>query len=224
MDANNNATSDMTAKGSLLARAGAELKLVIANYHHMVAWRRPQGCQCEGCHAWRTIAQHLYEFTDIRCRNAFKAWEVTVPNLTTTEGKNDMLTQYFKGSSYSATWYVGLVDNTGFTSYAAGDTAAKITTSTPTGGTNSWQESTAYSAANRVTWTGGTAASGSIDNSGSAASFSINATVTVRGLLLVSTNTKGGTTGKLFGVSDITTARALLSGDTFACTVTNTLT
>lgn len=145
--------------------------------------------------------------------------------VVTTEGGNDMLTKYFKGSGYTATWYVGLVDNAQFSAYAIGDTAAKICTSgnvnAPT--TNAWAEGTPYSNANRVTWTGGTAASKSIDNSGSVAAFTINATLTVHGGFLISNNTKGGTSGVLFGAGDFSANRSVVSGDTLNVTSTMTV-
>lgn len=48
-------------------------------------------------------------------------WREVVRNLVTTEGKNDLLTKYFKGSSYTAAWFM-LLKGTG--SPAAGDTLA----------------------------------------------------------------------------------------------------
>ena len=46
-------------------------------------------------------------------------WREVNRNLVVTAGLNDVLTQYFKGSSYTAAWYVGLK---GAGSVAAGDT------------------------------------------------------------------------------------------------------
>lgn len=143
-------------------------------------------------------------------------WVEEVPNLVTMEGKNDLLTQYLKGAAYTANWFAGLVNNAGFTAYAAGDTAAQIN------GTNGWAEVTPYSNANRPTWTGGTAAGGSIDNTGAVAVFNINATATIRGAFLVSSNVKNGTAGKLYGEADFSMARSVVSGDTLNVTVTLT--
>src|SRR5579859_1174720 len=153
------------------------------------------------------IAVHsIYRF---ECRDKYGnlKWVEEVPNLVTTEGKNDLLTQYFKGSAYTATWFVGLVDNATFTAYAVGDTAAQIN------GTNGWKESVAYSNATRVTWTGGTVAGGSVDNSAAAAVFNINATATIRGAFLISNSTKNGVTGKLYCEADFSVARSVISGD-----------
>jgi len=140
-------------------------------------------------------------------------WVEEVPNLVTTAGKNDLLTKYFKGSSYTATWYVGLVDNASFSAYAAGDTMSSHA---------GWVEGTPYSNSTRVAWSGGTASGGSIDNSASAASFTINATLTVRGAFLCSDSTKGGTSGTLYGEADFGASRSVISGDTLNVTVTLT--
>src|SRR5690242_14266502 len=67
-------------------------------------------------------------------------WRDLFCNLVVTGGKNDLLTQYFKGSAYTAAWYVGLIDNAGFTVIAAGDTM---------GSHSGWAESTAYANAGR---------------------------------------------------------------------------
>lgn len=145
-------------------------------------------------------------------------WEEYVPNLVTTEGKNDTLTQYFKGSAYTAAFFVGLVDNASFTAFAAGDTAAQIN------GTNQWLESSAYSQSVRQTLTLGTASAGSIDNSGAVATFSINGTVTLHGAFVATSSTKGGTSGKLYGEAAFSANRSLASGDTITVQVTLTQT
>lgn len=141
-------------------------------------------------------------------------WEEKGSNIVTTAGKNDILTKYFKGSSYTATWYVGLVDNASFSAYAAGDVI---------GSHAGWLESTAYSNANRPPLTLGTASGGSIDNTGSVAVFNINATATIRGAFIVTDNTKGGTsTGTIYGEADFSSSRSVINGDTLNVTVTLT--
>ncbi len=203
----------------LIARSESVMTARAENFWHVVNLRRPRDCKCPGCRSWREIPERFHEEARslIHCRFAYIAWALAIPNLVTTEGKNDLLTNYLKGSGYTATFYVALVDNASFTAYAAGDVAAQIN------GTNGWRESTAYSNANRVTWTGGTASGGSIDNSASQAAFNINATATIRGSFLITNSTKGGTTGKLYGEADFATARAVLSGDTLNVTITCTV-
>ena len=140
-------------------------------------------------------------------------WVEEVPNIVVTAGLNDLLDKYFKGSTYTAAHYVGLVDNAGWTAYAAGDTM---------GSHAGWSESTAYSNANRPTLTLGTVSAGSVDNSASKAVFNINGTATIRGAFVTTNNTKGGTTGTLYGEADFASARAVINGDTLNVTVTLT--
>lgn len=147
-------------------------------------------------------------------------WRDGFTNLITNEGLDDLLSKYLKGSSYTATWYVGLVDNANFTSFASGDTAAGITLDASGG--NSWQEFDDYSESNRQTWTGGSVSSQSVDNSGSKAAFSIDATGTVKGAFTISDNTIGGTSGVLLSEGAFSSARSVENGDTLNVTVTFT--
>jgi hypothetical protein len=82
--------------------------------------------------------------------------------------------------------------------------------------TKSFNETTPYSDATRPAWTKNAAASGgAMSNSSSRASFTINATGRVFGAFLTSNNTKGGTTGTLYGGGLFSTgSRSVLNGDT----------
>jgi len=146
---------------------------------------------------------NIWTFTAYASKQSYrmgrKLWEVQIKNLVPTAGLNDSLTKYFKGSAYTATWFVGLIDNANFSALAATDTAAKITTSAPSGGTNGWRESVAYTETVRQTLTLGTAVAGVISNASSLAAFTINAPITLKGGFLVSNSTKGGNSGILFG-------------------------
>ncbi len=211
------------------------MELHYENIYRYECLRRPQGCKCSGCKKLAFLSplrieerlnficpyiSHLISkwFQSlIKCGNATIAWTEEIRNLVTTEGKNDQLTQYFKGSAYTATPFLGLVNNAGFTAYSTGDTAAQI------GGTNGWAEGTPYSNATRVAWVGGTASGGSIDNTASVAAFNINATLTVRGGFVATSSTKNGTAGKLYGEADFSVARSVVSGDTLNVTSTFTL-
>lgn len=146
-------------------------------------------------------------------------WKIEAPNLVVNQGLQDMNTKYFKGSTYTAAWYVGLYGAAASNNPLATDTAA----SHP-----GFTEITPYSNANRPTATFGTATTADpsvIDNSSSAASFSINATATVGGAFLISDNTKGGTAGVLFSASDFASPgdRSVISGDTLVVTYTFSL-
>jgi len=147
-------------------------------------------------------------------------WEAETPNLVVNVGLQDMNTQYFKGSAYTAAWYIGLWGAGASNNPAAGDTASSHA---------GWTEVTAYSQATRPAISFGTATTANpsvISNSASPAAFSINGTTTVGGAFLISNSTKGGTTGVLFSGSDFTTPgdRSVVSGDTVSVTYTFNLT
>ena len=146
-------------------------------------------------------------------------WEVSTHNLVVNVGLQDMNTQYFKGSAYTAAWYIGLYGAGASNTPAAGDTMASHA---------GWTEAVPYSNATRPAATFGTATAldpSVIDNSASPASFTINATATVGGAFLVSNSTKSGTTGILFSASDFTAPgdRSVVSGDTLNVTYTFSL-
>ena len=146
-------------------------------------------------------------------------WTVESKNLVVNVGLQDMNTQYFKGATYTAAWYIGLYGAASTNNPAAGDTMASHA---------GWTEITGYSNANRPTATFGTATTADpsvIDNSASPASFSINATNTIGGAFLVNNNTKGGSTGTLFSAADFQSPgdRSVVSGDTLNVTYTFSL-
>ena len=141
-------------------------------------------------------------------------WEDSIHNLVVNAGLKDMNDKYFSGSSYTATWYIGLVNASPTPSYAAGDTAASHA---------GWAETTDYSQSTRPQASFGAATTADpsvINNSGSPATFSINGTVTVAGAFLISDSTKGGTSGVLFSVSNFQSpgSRSVVNGDTLTVT------
>lgn len=140
-------------------------------------------------------------------------WREEFDNLVVNTGLNDLLDKYFKGSSYSAVFYVGLTDGT--PTVAAGDTMSSHA---------GWTEVTAYDEATRQTLTLGTVASQSVDNSASKAVFTISTNnTTIGGGFLTTNNTKGGSTGTLYGGGAFTAGDKLLDdGDTLSVTVTLT--
>ena len=137
-------------------------------------------------------------------------WETKAKNLVTNQGLQDMNTKYFTGATYTAAWYIGLVDNASFTAYAAADTMASHA---------GWLESVAYSGGNRGTATFGTATTADpsvISNSASQAQFSITGTATIRGAFLTATQGNTTNTGVLFSVADFEApgSRSVVNGDT----------
>jgi hypothetical protein len=151
---------------------------------------------------------------DVECydwRGRLK-WRDGFWNIVVTTGLNKLLDATFKNGLTTPAWYVGLK---GTGSMVAGDTMASH---------SGWAEITPYSDTNRPTYTPGSISGGAVDNSGSKAVFNINATSTVYGCFLVDNNTKGGTTGTLYGGGDFGASRAVVNGDTLNVTVTLTQT
>jgi hypothetical protein len=139
-------------------------------------------------------------------------WEDKAENLVVNEGLQDMNNKYFKGSGYTAAWYLGLITGPGSgTTIAAADTLASHA---------GWTEDTNYSG-NRKSVTFGTPSTADpsvVSNSGNAAQFSITGTTTVAGAFLASVDT--GTSGVLFSASDFQSPgdRSVVSGDTLNVT------
>lgn len=145
-------------------------------------------------------------------------WEEQFHNLVTSVGLQDLNTQYFKGSAYTAVWYLGLVTGPGSgTTFVAADTAASHA---------GWAENVSYSQATRPAVTFGTATTADpsiITNSVSPSIFSMNASATIAGAFLINNNTKSGTTGILFSEGDFTGGdKIVASGDTINVTYTFT--
>jgi hypothetical protein len=151
----------------------------------------------------------------VECRGADGnlKWRDTIANLVTTPGKNDLLDKFLAGASYTAAWFLGLIDSTGYSAVAAGDTSASHA---------GWTESVAYSNATRPAPSWGAAAAAS--KASTATAFTINATATIKGAFLIGNSTKGGTTGVLYSAGLFSGGdRAVVSGDTLNVTYTATV-
>ncbi len=142
---------------------------------------------------------------DVVCidKNGVEKWREIIHNTVMTAGKTDIVDKYFKGSSYTAAWYLGLK---GAGSIAAGDTLASHA---------GYSEVTPYSG-NRPAITWGTTSAGS--NTATAVSISINATSTVAGAFIATVNS--GSSGTLYSASDFSASRSVASGDTLNVTPT----
>lgn len=142
---------------------------------------------------------------DVVCHdaNGGEKWREHAHNLVMTGGKTDIINQYFKGSSYTAAWYLGLI---GTGTPALTDTLAFH---------SGWSEITPYSG-NRPAITFGATSGGS--NTANAVSVSINATATVSGSFIASV--ASGTGGTLYSATGFSVARGVASGDTLSVTPT----
>ena len=145
-------------------------------------------------------------------------WEDSMHNLVVDVGLQDMNTKYFSGSTYTAAFFLGLVEGPGAgTTYAAADTLASHA---------GWTEFTNYSGTRKtVTFgTATTAAPSVIDSSISPAQFNItSAGGTVAGAFLC--NVDSGTSGLLFSEANFQSPgdRVVVSGDTLNVTYTFSL-
>ena len=145
-------------------------------------------------------------------------WVAESPNLVVNEGLQDMNTQYFKGVTYSAAFYLGLITGpNGSTTFLPGDTLAAHA---------GWTEFTDYSGARKAV-TFGTASAldpSTISNTASPASFAITgAGGIVAGAFLCTV--ASGTSGILFSESNFQAPgdRTVVSGDTLNVTYTFSL-
>jgi len=134
-------------------------------------------------------------------------------NIVVDAGLDDVLDKYFKGSAYTAAWYVGLTGATPVS--AAGDTLASHA---------GWTEATAYSETARQTLTLGAVSAQQATNTTAKAIFSVSATQTFGGAFLATDSTKGGTTGTLYSIGAFPANRDMEAGDELRLTVTVTST
>ncbi len=144
-------------------------------------------------------------------------WENQMHNLVVNTGLQDMNNKYFKGSSYTASFFVGLITGpASSTTYAATDTLASHA---------GWTEFTGYTGSRKaVTFGTPTTASPSvIDSTGSPSSFAITSTTTVAGAFIC--NVASGTSGILFSEADFQSPgdRSVVNGDTLNVSYTFSL-
>jgi hypothetical protein len=144
-------------------------------------------------------------------------WEEATHNLVVNEGLVDMNTKYFKGSTYTASFFLGLVTGPGSgTTFAAADTLASHA---------GWTEFTNYSGSRKtVTFGTATTADPSVLATSSAVAFTISgAGGTVAGAFLCTV--ASGTSGVLFSEADFQSPgdRVVVSGDTLNVTYTFSL-
>lgn len=155
-------------------------------------------------------------------RNGKRINSYSFPNGITNEGKDNLLTEYFNGGTQITSWFLGLIDNAGFTALAAGDTYALINT------TNGWDEFTDYtdpanadSALTRPEWTAGNASGQSITNA-AVVEFDITGSGTVKGIFVAGGGTDPETKDDAAG-GGVLWATALFTGGDVPVLASDTL-
>lgn len=115
---------------------------------------------------------------------------------------------FYTSGTKETNWYVGLVDNSAFSSFANSDVMSSHA---------GWTEFTSYTESNRPEWVAGAASSRAVTNA-STVDFSVNASGTLKGIFIVSDNTKGGTSGVLWSTAAFASTINVSNGDTFKIT------
>lgn len=171
----------------------------------------------------QAATKHQHRF-DVECYDSEGnlKWVDYGYNTVVNTGLDDILDKYYKGSTYTAAHYCGLI--TGGTSpapaIAAGDTMASHT-----GWTENVNVSNSPNVRQTVTW--GSVSGQSVDNSASKASFTIAVvspdSQTIYGAFLTTDSTLGGTAGTLIAAAAFTGGNKVLNGgDSLNVTVTAT--
>lgn len=140
-------------------------------------------------------------------------WTERVENLMTSEGLDEALDKFWKGSAYTADFFVGITS--GAPVFAAANTLSSHA---------GWTEVSAYTETERPDLTLGTVASQSLSNSANKAVYTVNADSTVIGGVFIATDdTKGGTAGILIAGGAFSGGnKSADNGDTLNVTITLT--
>lgn len=133
--------------------------------------------------------------------------EFETHNLVCNQGLDHILGVEFTGVAQITSWFLGVFE--GNYTPVATDTAASITANST--------ESTAYSQATRVPYTGVESAQG-VTNAAAPATFTFNATKTIYGAFLASASAKSATSGTLFAAAAFSAAKNVVSGDQLVLT------
>jgi hypothetical protein len=137
------------------------------------------------------------------------------PNTFTTEGMAHMLNVMFVSTARPAAQYVGIYKNN--VTPANGNTAAVHLGAAGTYG--ECQDADYDSpATNRPAYTGATTTTATVTNTASKAEFTINASITVYGAFIATSQAKTATSGVLMCAKKFAAARAVIADDELAVT------
>lgn len=143
--------------------------------------------------------------------------EIDFTNGITNLGKNLLWDVMFGAVAKSSIWYMGLIDQTSFSSLQNTDQMTSH---------SGWLEFSSYtdtanssSTTTRPVWSAGTAASQSITNSSSIV-FTMTGAGTVVGAFIVNQSTKGATSGTLWSTGQFGSSIVVASADVIRLTYT----
>lgn len=147
---------------------------------------------------------------EARSKEGELLWVEDFSNLVFDAGINHMLSTYFAGTSYTAAWYVGLLNGT--PTLDAEDTMASHA---------GWTENTDYDEAARQTLVLGAVSSKSVNNSADRAVFTMSDAATIAGVFLTTSASKGLSSGTLYCAALFAEgSRVLAAGATLGVTCT----
>jgi len=152
----------------------------------------------------RLVGHYKVEHRDITGR-LLAIYEI--PNAVVTVGANHILDVEFHGAAASTLWYIGLIDNAGWTAFNSADTLAIH---------SGWTEATVYSG-NRPQWTAGAAATRAITNA-TTVDFAITSGATLKGIFIC--NASSGSSGVLWSEAAFSSLVTVNNGDTLKTTYT----
>jgi len=179
-------------------------------------------------------------FYRIECRDSEGRlkWTDEIHNVVATEGKNSALTNFLKGSAFTQTVFMGLIESTGYgfagaqgSGVAATNLASSITAVAGASPANGWNEAPVGVCAARGTPSFGSASAGALALS-TALAFSILATATIKGVFLVTKNAAGtaatsavgNTAGSIYSAGLFSGGdKAVSNGDTLSVSYTASL-
>lgn len=130
-----------------------------------------------------------------------------IPNGIVDVGMNFILDCMFNSGTQSATWYIGLIDNSGYTAVADSDTLASHA---------GWTEFTTYTGG-RKAWGVGAAAARAVTN-GTTVDFTMTGAGAVRGIF--TTDQSAGTSPVLWATALFSSSITVASSDVLKITYT----
>lgn len=132
-----------------------------------------------------------------------------IENAVTNEGMNSILNTYFGASTKPSAWYIGLIDNAGYTGVDVADTLASHA---------GWSEFTNYDEATRQDWTPTTSTAQSVTGS-AVSTFTISTGGgAIKGLFVATVAT--GTSGLLWATALFSSVANVVDAETFRVTYT----
>ena len=146
-----------------------------------------------------------FQYTIEHVRDGKVIASEVIQNLMPTEGSTYFLNAALLAGAQTSTWYVGLFENN-YTPVITDGMALFP-------GASYANETTAYTETVRQTWQNDSISSGVLVNSTNKAVFTFNATKTIYGAFLTSTNVKGGTSGVLLSAAKFASPKSVSATD-----------